>query len=528
MLVTAASRSAGNVINELKSKFPLDADQEEYSMELYKRFANSRHHVQLLPAATGSGKTRCAAYVATILYHLHGITPMVICPANIKTQWQEIFKDFKLPNHGVHSYESTKSVKFKYLNVIEKNDFEISEQFDEILNDGLFLIVDESQKLKNSSAQHFAVTEMIYHCANRPLGRVLHLTASFIDKQESFRALFRCFGVTNKTEFLQYNPGLRKTEYRDFGLGEILRYCGKIDPVQTNTIFNNYGAEAKYINSILEQLWIKVLRRVVVIPVTDPVYKHPDTGKLIKNNRYNGFYILDSESALKAEKAIRSLMNMRVISSEGRVNLDRVKNNVFAIQEILMDLCEAKLNTIIRLAIQDLTEHPTRKVILCIPFIDYQKVAYNRLIRFNPIMLNGSVSIDERPDLVADFNAANNDYRVLIMTPEVGGVGISLHDTNGNYPRRLRIISTYNFNTCFQTTGRIYRRGMKSDAEVFVIYAVNASLESILVSTLAKSKICGDVLIPGTNRVFPGDFDIFIENEQNYPKVREYLNKLKN
>lgn len=515
----------------------LDQDQEDALCEILNRFfrSHNKHQIaQLLPADTGWGKTRVAIYAAYIMKHCLNMDTLVICPANIKGQWKNAMKEFELSPLGIYSYEKVRGSRSKaecnhpYLE--RKNGefgpFKITHEWEELLKEGVFLIIDESQKLKNDSGQHFACVELIHSlCNRRPLhSRLLHLTASFIDKPCNWKNLLRCFGYTKQEKMftLRKNASIFIS-----GIEEIRAVAESIDKVQTTSIFLQHNLSEKNVSGILQQLWVKIFRNLVVIPVTDPVYLHPVTKEPFKRLRYNAFYELDEEGQEQAAWAISSLKKANILREDGYVDMYAANNNFGLIQKSIMQLCEAKMPTVVRLAIEDLESHPTRKVILAIPFISSQETVYEQLKKYNPLILNGNISIDDRPDVIDKFNAPNLEYRVLIMTPEVGGVGVSLHDSHGNFPRRLRMISTYNFGSCFQSTGRTYRRGLMSDVEVYIIYAANAPLESILLNTLVKSRICNDVILPGTNRVFPGEYDIYIENEDKYKELRNTLEKMK-
>ena len=51
---------------------------------------------------------------------------------------------------------------------------------------------------------------------------------------------------------------------------------------------------------------------------------------------------------------------------------------------------------------------------------------------FNALLLTGKVKIKNRPDVVNSFNNDPNSI-VLVMNPDVGGFGLSMHDTIGEY-----------------------------------------------------------------------------------------------
>lgn len=517
----------------------LDIDQEDALYEIISRYLDENtgdlHVGQLLPADTGWGKTRVSLYVALIMNLLFGMNLLVICPANIRIQWAAAIKDLGLKPLGVYSYEEIRgqksSMKCKHPYLTRESGehgpfFATKEWYDQLAK-GVFLILDESQKLKNDSGQHYACVELIYTLCNRPpvISRLLHLTASFIDKPDNWKSLMRCFGYTRQTEMMSFNPGRQIIEYAKYGVGDIRTLAEKINYNETKKVFTENPLSAANLPNLLHQLWVRVFRAHVVIPVVDPIYVHPVTKVPFKRRRYNAFYELDIAGQEKAIAAIQKLKRANIVRDDGFVDI-RAANatgNFGLIQRALMELCEAKLFTVVRLALDDLRSHPTRKIILSIPFIAGQDEVLKHLKLYGPLVLNGDVKMDHRPEIIAKFNEPNTECRVIIMTPEVGGIGISLHDTHGEYPRRLRMVSTFNFNSCFQSTGRPYRRGLMSDVDIYIMYAANVPLESILLNTLIKSKVCGDVMIPGSLRVFPGEYDIFIENEHKYKDLRKNL-----
>jgi hypothetical protein len=192
---------------------------------------------------------------------------------------------------------------------------------------------------------------------------------------------------------------------------------------------------------------------------------------------------------------------------------------------LLKKLCHAKINTLVRLTIDKLQE-PNRKVIICCPFISDQELLIDKLQNYNPLLLNGNIK--NRDTIINQFNEPNNDHRCLVMTQNVGGEGISLHDTHSGFPRTMYIVPTHDFLKMVQCAGRIYRRGLKSHTEVFFVYSNDGLIENVLVNTLAKTEIAASILVPGSNREFPGSYEFMIEDDgPQYDVLRQRLNQEK-
>jgi hypothetical protein len=79
----------------------------------------------------------------------------------------------------------------------------------------------------------------------------------------------------------------------------------------------------------------------------------------------------------------------------------------------------------------------------------------------------------------------------------------------------------------FQAAGRIYRGGVRSECFVCFFYGSNAPLESVLVNTMIKSGVAGGIAAPGSGRIFPNQYDFYIENETaEHKPLRDMLVKV--
>jgi hypothetical protein len=65
----------------------------------------------------------------------------------------------------------------------------------------------------------------------------------------------------------------------------------------------------------------------------------------------------------------------------------------------------------------------------------------------------------------------NDESRVIVCQSESGGVGISLHDIRGEYPRKSLISPGWSAQTLLQITGRVCRAGGQSKSYQEIIFA---------------------------------------------------------
>ena len=362
--------------------------------------------------------------------------------------------------------------------------------------------------------------------------RVLHCSASWIDKSENWSSLYRNLGLITGRELWITNPATRQLEFKPsnrhpegFAFGWFLDECIAANPRATNEAILRYDIKhmkAKVLDEVLLFLWRNIWRERCVIPVTDPIYTNPFTGVAYKRIRANMFLTLDDEGRILANQALMDLRDARIVRKDGQIDIDAAKKNFGAIQQALVKLCHAKINSLVRVALDRLREK--KKVVIYCPFLNDQEILMNKLALYNPLRLYGGVT-EQAQYITAKFNEPTDTHMVLIATMEVGGQGISLHDTDGRFPRCIYVIPTYTFLAIFQAANRCYRRGLRSDTESYIVYSNNTAIESLLVNAMTKTEISMQVLMPGSGRVFPGAYEFAIEDDgPDKKELRDRLN----
>jgi superfamily II DNA or RNA helicase len=72
----------------------------------------------------------------------------------------------------------------------------------------------------------------------------------------------------------------------------------------------------------------------------------------------------------------------------------------------------------------------------------------------------------------ADIEAFNSDSkRIMIANIKAGGIGISLHDLHGNYPRASIISPNFSAFELVQALGRVWRQGGKTKSYQNIVFA---------------------------------------------------------
>jgi hypothetical protein len=515
--------------------------------------------MQVLPADTGWGKSRVGLHWLWIMHNVFGKRPMLILPPNLRTQWKALLKLAEIDEYDLYSYNQIRGTIGKAREVMDPLTGEVLTERDEakikhpyLMRDngptgpfygtehwletcrdpGVCMLFDESQNMKNkTSAQHWAAFELIrwamYADGAECYG--IHLSASMIDKKENWAPLYRICGLINERVLYQQNPATGMLEYQQHGVGCALNHARQIDEEVVELILDDYDVSAKNLPFILNNLWTEVFRDHLVVPVTDPIYCDPETGEPYKRERNNLFIELCEEGMEMTAAGIQMLRRAHILDDNGRVDVAAANRSFAVVQKALMMMCSGKVPDTARKAMEILTEErtdgKTPKVVIAASFKEDQQRLYRELQFFGCQILNGDVPAGQaRQDMMDLLNQPDNECQVLIITGQVGGTGCSLHDTDGDFPRTIFVLPSFHFVNDFQCTGRTYRRGMRSDVTVNMIYGKNAGLESLVINALMKSRVGLDVMQEGSGRVYPGQFEIIIENEdENDQPLRQQL-----
>lgn len=544
--------------DSFEREYPLDPDQRVVYQIIIDRLADPDcvDPLQLLTADTGYGKSRIIAWVARYLYREHGLVAFINCPKTLISMWTNLMASAKVPVEAIMTFDKLAGrdktgCKHPYL-VRTNGSYSVTKTWIDLVDGtkareqatragveydgrgGIFLIADESQLIKNkTSARHWSFFELVKSAVIKPdewVVRGVHLSASPIDKRENWECLFRNMGLIQGKELYKVNPGRSPITYQNCALGWLFDHTtalgeGKI----VGRLRQRYvQMRTKDVPDVFTYLWKMVYQYRASVPVKDPIYAHPVTGRIFERVRANYFITLNEKGVALAEQAMTQLRRGNIIRQNGQINLEEARSNFGLIQKALVNLCSAKIEDLARIALLKLEEG--KKIIICCPFKDDQKRLMLLLEVYRPVLLNGDTV--DRDKVTGLFNSDSTECMVIIMTPKVGGVGVSLDDKIGTFRRVLFYIPTYEFLDIFQAFGRLYRRGMMSDTEAYIVYCNNtASIEAILLNSLAKSKVAESVIVPGSGRVFPGGYDFLIEDEdpQNpvHANLRQRLNQEK-
>lgn len=131
-------------------------------------------------------------------------------------------------------------------------------------------------------------------------------------------------------------------------------------------------------------------------------------------------------------------------------------------------------------SIEDLYDEG-KSVVLFVNFDDTLQAIIQRLSKLKKFngqigyIVGGQKAAVRQRD-IDDFNADRK--RIMIVNIKAGGVGISLHDLNGNFPRASLISPNFSAFELVQALGRIWRQGGKTKSIQKIIFAARTIEEN--------------------------------------------------
>ncbi len=131
--------------------------------------------------------------------------------------------------------------------------------------------------------------------------------------------------------------------------------------------------------------------------------------------------------------------------------------------------------------IEDLFDEGKSVVLFC-NFEDTIQAVFKRLIRMKKFkgiidFIVGGQSASAREAAVEGFQ--KDEKRIILANISAGGVAVSLHDLNGNFPRASVISPNWSAIQMMQALGRVWRQGGKTKSYQRIVYAAGCIEEHI-------------------------------------------------
>ena len=499
--------------------------QIEWANRAYNILLNNYGYIDT--SRMGSGKTFIVIWLAKVI----GIRLLIICPVTMENVWRTITTTYGIPVIDIISYASLRSKTgyqprhgylYRYDNITEEGrrttSFVPTQKYIQLIDEGILLVFDEIQNIKNKSGQYKAASAMIHQIIVRGgRSRFGLLSGTPFDDETHAINLLRLIGYIRSPRLYQNNYlGTTVPE----GLQELITACRTINRHETDLILNETPINRENVTKLAYILYTRVVK-----PNISGSMPPPDIHGLF--NIKNGFFNINPKSAeelreglIQLAKALK-LNRIRNALEAGNINMQAINEEITeqpldlgSVTLALVKIENAKIYDMARVAEYILSNFQGSKVIVSLNYTSSIKSLEILLHKYSPLLLYGNIKKQQRTDTINLFNT-NPNYRVLIMNTAVGGVGVSLHDTIGNSPRYMLISPSYKLLDIIQAGGRIYRDGTMSDAVVRVFYGKGDFMaeDKILAALARKTLVLKGVIDEHLDDylILPGEYPNEIE-----------------
>lgn len=509
-------------LTENKTNYDLFPDQIEHFERCLNIISSKHGYIDLSPPGTGK------SHIARVIAQTNKFPLFIVCPKSVIPMWEELCFEYDLDLEFITTYQSLRSTKghqpfHGYLERIDtvtssgknKCSFRLTEKSKTLFDHGVFIIVDEFQHIKNNSHQHNAVKTLISGIFNSSSSRFGLLSGTPFDKEEMAINLLRLLGLVVDQPL--YSTSRSTGDFKALGIQGLIDVCSSKNRIVTEMVIREFPLCKRNIDSICFQLWLRVIRPEYSSGMRDVVLG-------VDRDSKNGYYNISEEDNKILSGAIKNLIIASRYNEETNTLDEEGSKDMSAIKRSNQDSEFSKVNLVARLAMEDLKANPNCKVIL----VGNYKITLQRWKKmfdsYGVKILEGDTTLKDREKNIKDFMDPKGS-RVLIGNMAVMCEGISLHDTDGRYPRIMYIIPNYSVINLHQCSLRIHRIGVKSKATIRIVYVKGIySCEKSIYNALTKKTIVLKENISGMggdNISFPGEYKTYEEPDDpvNFPHM---------
>lgn len=468
---------------------------------------------------TGSGKTFSTLFIAKELK----LKLLVVCPPIVQSNWKNNCTLYGIECVDVLSYQALRSVKNhqpKHEYLIRNDDterkgsmFKIDQKFEDLINEGIFLVFDEAQNLKNNCDQFKACKELCKSIAQinvdanfdsktKKLSKFCLLSGSLFDKKRHVFQFLEIFGL------LPFIGDRKKITFNE--LLPFFKHCMVIDKTKTKLFFENNGEKQTELSS--EELILTVYELFIEIIRPKICSSMPPPKELFLKTMRSGFFnMLEGDGKNLSDEVNKLCKNLGYNSDLDEIqNKQGFGNVVKALEEIE----RIKKPIFIENAKKVLNSNPKSKVIICLNYRKNIMSVASSLQKYNPMVIMGGMPMIKK-DTYKYLFQTNDDYRLIIMTTCIS-VGINLHDTTGERPRTMFISPLHSVLHIHQAANRIIRCDTASEVTVYLVYGKAALKETSIINALCRKTCVLKELHEEQAKngvLFPADYDKFFEKD---------------
>lgn len=501
----------------------LDHQQTHYNNIL----TSIQKHSRALDASdTGTGKT----YVSVRICKDLKLIPFIICPKSVVTSWNKVLKMFgyESKNYFIITYDQL-AISNLVTNTLGEYtwNLESDAKFKGDNKKKYLFVYDEAHKCKNKNTIN---SKIMLNLSTYPV-KILLLSATIIDKP----LYFIPFGIVLKL-YKSIQEGIdwmsqvidNKTSNPLLPIHKILfnEYASRMRIDETVGVFkdnkilfegiqmkNYYQIEEKYdkLTMILEQSKKNKKRQDKKELMAKEL---KDKKKEDSDSESDDDFIDINKKVNNDELDCEDLYDRGDVSDD--IDSDKKEVGIGKIQRIRQEIELLRVDTIYELTLKYLLDGKSVAI-----FVNFTKTIEELSSRLKTkCIIWGSQTIKERSKSIDDFGSDKS--RVIICNIASGNCGISLHDTNGTYPRVSIISPTWSAQDLIQVLGRIHRAMGKTDCVQQIIFCKGTIEESV--GNVIKNKINNiRVFNDGNKQLKKDNMEVILNQEMNKKHKKEEI-----
>lgn len=412
----------------------------EYQEKSVIEMINSilKFNISLNSGDTGVGKTYCVAACCVQLKR----KPIIICPKSLIYNWVNVLDYFGITAYDIVNYETIRNAKtYKNNNYITREQATYLEIIDPDPTDPIksiykwtlpsdsILIFDEAHKCKETKTDNGKLLISTKQAINNKIPVIL-LSATICESKTDMKIPFYLFNLIPHTRNFNNYMKLLKLEYPE------------LIPRR-----RDFDTKAKYLaakdNSITLAMYRKIKPYVSRIKISELGDKFPA-------NQWCAQMFVSEDANKIAEYYDKLNEHLDALGEQ---------ENGHHLAEItkLEQKIELKKAPIIIDQAESLIEEGKSVII----FVNYRKSMEFISEHLNIVCkIHGGQTLLERQTAIDLFQS--NKEKLIICQSRAGGVGISLHDLNGDHPRAVLMNFPKSGSDLIQMLGRAARAGAKS------------------------------------------------------------------
>lgn len=475
-----------------QSKFVLYEEQLPHVERLRNIHRNWFTAFDFSPAGTGKTLTglRCSELYSEDMGFDHNRAVVITILPIIDSNWVPTSEFFSFSCLKTIGYEKLRGTFTRGCNnefvTRDGDDFAVTTAFQKFLNEGIFIIVDEYQRLKNVETAQARAMHAIVRAAKGTPSKVLFLSATPFCHRQEVESTLRLAGILTVPQVIEYVDTLGR--YKQDGIDEVREFCSEIDHKLTVKHCPAVVTK-KNVTEVLYNLFIKIVHPYLVsmMPKLKIAVKITSRYEFVKMNEKNTRTLVQAAETLRKKLAMCKAQNNTTGMYEA-LNTHAITSE------------RTKLEDYVEKIRQRLHDDPNGKVLAPFRLHDTIHRAHELLSEEFPnqvAILNGETKSEERVRIIREYQEGNLRLRCILFHPTVGGVGISLDDRFGTFRRYIVALPTHYIIDEIQYLCRPYRITSKSDVEAVFLLSAGVEYELQLIhSACEKLEVLSDLTDP--------------------------------